>query len=123
MSGIYLIKVGKVKDLKTTFIIESKYRVFDDEHCVYKFGKTKNFERRMNSHKANYCKDLHLEIFTSVDEKNLSVCEKKVRDKLIERKCHFIERSFSGENYKELVIIPPEKLEELEKFYKTDFMK
>jgi len=50
LSAIYLIKIGQVKDIRTTFNIPDSY---SDEQMLYKYGFTDDLNRRFKEHCKN----------------------------------------------------------------------
>lgn len=129
--GIYLIYLGSFGNLKSKLnILNSpsfKYRSFNDEDGIYKFGKTKNLNQRLNQHKAHYEKvlgqkaiyeDFRLICFKDVSEIGLSKAEKDVKEFCLNKNFHFIEESKDKDNkFLELVIIRSCDVLKVEEFY------
>jgi hypothetical protein len=131
-SGIYLIYLGKFENLKFQFkILESplcKYRTFNDEDGIYKFGKTKDLKQRINQHKNHYEKILgqrsiyenfKVISFREIIEDNLTQCENKVKSFCIDNNYHFIEESLINTKHNELVIIKPDDIPKILNFYEN----
>jgi predicted GIY-YIG superfamily endonuclease len=132
-SGIYLIYLGNFKNLKDKLnILNSplvKYRSFNDNDGIYKFGKTNDLKKRINQHKNHYEKvlgqrsifeDFKLISFSKIEEQSLTSCENKVKEFCLNKNYHFIEESSNKETkqkYNELVIIKEEKINEIIEFY------
>ena len=77
---IYLLSLGKVKDLRDTFNISND---INDTSTVYKYGFTEDLERRLREHTSEYGKmknvDISLSIFHMVDTKYISKAENDVK--------------------------------------------
>jgi len=77
---IYLLSLGKVKDLRDTFNISND---INDISTVYKYGFTEDLERRLREHTSEYGKmknvDISLSIFHMVDNKYMSKAENDVK--------------------------------------------
>ena len=78
---IYLLSLGKVKDLRETFGIDASV---PDDSIVYKFGFTDDLERRLGEHQTKYGKlknvNINLACFHTVDVKYTSEAEAKIRE-------------------------------------------
>ena len=78
---IYLLSLGKVKDLRETFGIDASV---PDDSIVYKFGFTDDLERRLGEHQTKYGKlknvNINLACFHTVDVKYTSESEAKIRE-------------------------------------------
>jgi hypothetical protein len=78
---IYLLSLGKVKDLRETFGIDA---IVPDDSIVYKFGFTDDLERRLGEHQTKYGKlknvNINLACFHTVDVKYTSEAEAKIRE-------------------------------------------
>ena len=85
---IYLLSLGKVKELRDTFNIpndvnnSSRIRL-EDSSTVYKYGFTDDLERRLREHTSDYGKmknvDISLSLFHMVDNKYISKAETDVK--------------------------------------------
>ena len=77
---IYLLSLGKVKDLRDTFNISND---INDISTVYKYGFTEDLERRLREHTSEYGKmknvDISLSLFHMVDNKYMSKAENDVK--------------------------------------------
>ncbi len=77
---IYLLKLGQVKDLRSTFNIDP---IVTDNLCIYKFGNSNNIERRMLEHQNDYGKmknvKLEMSIFHFIDSKYLYEAETDIK--------------------------------------------
>jgi len=100
ISSVYLLTLGYVKDLRSTFKINPKY---GDKMILGKFGYTNDLKRRFDEHNRDYGimpnVSLNLLIFKNVDDEQLSNAEAEL--KLYMRETN---RSFEYENRKELII-------------------
>jgi hypothetical protein len=78
---IYLISLGKVKELRESFEISS---TVDDSLTVYKYGFTGDLSRRLGEHNRDYSKypnvKVELELFNYIDPKYTSDAENDIRD-------------------------------------------
>jgi hypothetical protein len=100
---IYLMHLGKVKDLRETFGIDPS--VVDDL-VVYKYGLTNNMERRFNEHIARYGENIKLNTFHVIDPQFLHEAEGEVRQMM-----KFNRFNLSVEGNNELVSLSKEGLE------------
>ena len=77
---IYLLSLGKVKELRDTFNISND---INDKSTVYKYGFTEDLERRLREHTLEYGKmknvDITLSLFHMVDNKYMSKAENEVK--------------------------------------------
>ena len=77
---IYLLSLGKVKELRDTFNISNDT---NDSSTVYKYGFTEDLERRLREHTSEYGKmknvDISLSLFHMVDNKYMSKAENEVK--------------------------------------------
>jgi hypothetical protein len=80
VSCIYLIKIGTVPELKTVYNIPDSV---SNDRCVYKYGFTKNFERRIKEHKKSYGKvtknTLYVVKFAHIDNDFTSNAETDIK--------------------------------------------
>jgi hypothetical protein len=78
---VYLFSLGKVKDLRDTFNISQD---IDDESIVYKYGMTKDMDRRIKEHIADYGKmknvEFKLELYSYIDVQYISNAEQDIRN-------------------------------------------
>jgi hypothetical protein len=132
-SGVYLIYLGDFKNLKNKLSILNsptfKYRSFNDDDGIYKFGKTKNLSQRINQHKIRYEKVLgqksiyenfRLVCFRELNEKEITSAEKSIREFCLDRNFHFIEESKDKDaKFNELVIIRNCDVCKMESFYNS----
>jgi len=133
MGYIYLIQIGRFKNayenrvfdfnkLYNTKILSSMdpalTAVLKDDIGVYKFGKTKNLDKRFIKHCKVYgslsdCINLHLIKAKVVSDDELTLEENKVKSYLLDKNVFFIEKSYDKKiTYKELVLIKDEDLKD-----------
>lgn len=115
ISGVYLIALGTVKDLKNDFFIEG--RKFDSIIC--KFGKTNDLDRRIKEHEAVYkrkSKNVNMSVvtFVLINEIYISNAEADLTDIFgsgYDR--------FGTEDENELVIIDKKDIGNIKRMYKS----
>lgn len=131
-SGIYLIYLGTYKNLKMKFNITdsplTKYRSFNNEDGIYKFGKTKNLKDRLNQHKNYYEKiiggrgvyeNFKLVCFKSIECDKLTYFENEIKNYCLDKNFHFIDESLSHTKHNELVIIKNSDVDDVINFYNS----
>jgi hypothetical protein len=103
--------------LYNTRILDSldatKSKVLRDDIGIYKFGKTKNLDKRFLEHCKSYkCPSIKIVHFKEVGDERLTVEESKVKNFFLDRNTFFIEKSYDKKvSYKELVLIRDEDLQ------------
>jgi predicted GIY-YIG superfamily endonuclease len=114
-SVLYLLYIGKVKDLNTQIEgLQDK----DPEDFIFKYGYTSDLSQRIQSHKQTFGKlkntNLSLVSHIPIDEKYLSEAE-------VELKQTFKSFDYIIDNptYKELVVFNENKLSLFKKIFKT----
>lgn len=127
MGYIYLIFIERFKSayennlfdfsrLYNTRILDSldssKSKVLRDDIGIYKFGKTKNLDKRFIEHCKSYnCPSIKIVHYKEVDDDQLTIEEAKVKNFFLDRNVFFIEKSYkNNRQYKELVLIRDEDL-------------
>jgi hypothetical protein len=112
---IYLFHIGQVKNLRKTFNINENY---DDDSYVCKWGMSIDLERRTKEHEKTYGKiknsKLELLTFGYIDPQYISEAETRIKD-IFEA----MELKLNNEKYKEIAIIPKNKLKEIKKQYES----
>jgi hypothetical protein len=97
---LYLMPIGKVKDLRVTLNIGDEY---DDNMLVCKGGETKDLERRMDEHKTTYGKmagsKLCLKWYNYVDPQYTKKAESELF-RVLEKMGH----CYAHPKYKEIII-------------------
>lgn len=85
VSGIYLIRLGLVSDLRELMAIPDS---FDNSLTVYKYGRSENIANRYLQHYANYAKlginDITLTYYCPLDESMVVQAEAYVKEHLQE---------------------------------------
>ena len=110
---IYLICLGKVKDLRETFNIDVS---IDGELNVYKYGFTDDLGRRIGEHESKYGKMknvvISLSTFHIIDTKYTSEAEHEVREI-----CNAFEKKLNVEGFNELIVLNDKELVQIKKQY------
>lgn len=127
---IYLLSLGKVKDLRDTFNISPE---ISDKMTVYKYGFTEDLERRLKEHNLDYGKmknvNVNLSVFHMIDVKYISKAENDVRNlfEAFGKKLIVNERTNTVENNetessqqkrKELVVFDEKEYKQITEHYK-----
>ena len=123
---VYLLEIGKVKELKDTFNIDDDDEVLKSNSVIYKFGFTDDIDRRLNEHFSDYgklknVKNIQLTKFTMVEEKYKVEAERDLRKFFEDFNKRFIVKTNKELNIKgrnELVILNKDELESVFKFYR-----
>jgi len=113
ISCVYLLVIGKVKDIKQLMKIKNDW---DDECYVCKFGETCDLRRRINEHKTTYGEfgnDLRLKYYGYVDGINTIKAENAIKKRFIEMNvvCQI-------EKHDEIIILNKEQLKTVRIIYK-----
>lgn len=108
---IYLLSLGKVKDLKLIYQLNEE---LDDHLTVYKYGFTMDMKRRLAEHQRDYGKlcNVELEIFNYVDVKYTSEAEGDIRDLF-----DSFDKSINVQGKNELVVLNQKQLDRVKKEY------
>ena len=110
---VYLFTFGYVKDLRESMNINSEYK---DNDIIAKFGFTKDITRRTSEHISNYGKikncDLKLKYHSYIDPQYLSEAETDIKNFMLALKINY---NYNNDN--EIIIIPPNLLNIIEKQY------
>jgi hypothetical protein len=111
---IYLLCLGKVKDLRETFNIDV---LVDGELNVYKYGFTDDLGRRIGEHDSKYGKMknvvLTLSTFHIIDAKYTSEAEHEIREI-----CNAFEKKLNVDGFKELIALNDKEFVQIKKQYK-----
>lgn len=114
LPSIYLLSLGKVKNLRETFNISQDV---DENSIVYKFGFTDDLERRFAEHHAKYGKlpgvQVLISCFNMIDVKYTSEAEGELRQFFKNFK-----KNLLSDGYRELVILDSEEHKSVVRQYK-----
>lgn len=110
-SGIYLIKLGYVKNNRIDFMIPS---IYTDNQTMYKFGRSYDINSRFLKHKQNYSCSENIELIYSsyVCPKFLSKAENDLKTYFLQLKI-----KLDNEKYYEIIIFPDELLSMIKTIY------
>jgi hypothetical protein len=126
MPCVYLLEIGKVKELKDTFNINEDDEILKSNSTIYKFGFTDDIDRRLNEHFSDYgklknVKNIQLTKFTMVEERYKVEAERDLRKFFEDFNKRFIVKTNKELNIKgrnELIILNKDELESVFKFYR-----
>ena len=112
--SIYLVSLGKVRDVRATFEISE---TISDDSVVYKFGFTKDFARRIGEHNLKYSK-LHgvtvdVKWFQNIDIKYLKEAEAEVKEE-----CSAYGTRIYPPGHIELIVLNDKQFEHMQKSYR-----
>ena len=112
--SIYLLSLGKVRDLRATFGISD---TIPDDSVVYKYGFTRDFARRIGEHQQAYSKlpgvTVDVKWFQNIDIKYLSDAENEV-----EEECSAYGTRLHVPEYKELIVLNDRQFDHMQKTYR-----
>jgi hypothetical protein len=112
--SIYLLSLGKVRDLRATFGISDP---IPDDSVVYKYGFTRDFARRIGEHQQAYSKlpgvTVDVTWFQNIDVKYLSDAENEV-----EEECSAYGTRLCVPGYNELIVLNDKQFEHMQKSYR-----
>ena len=112
--SIYLLSLGKVRDLRATFGIGD---TIPDDSVVYKYGFTRDFARRIGEHQQAYSKlpgvTVDVKWFQNIDIKYLSEAENEV-----EEECSAYGTRLHVPDHKELIVLNDRQFEHMQKSYR-----
>lgn len=110
---IYLLDLGTVKVLRTTFSIPAEYA--DDDH-VYKYGFTDDFDRRLQEHHSKYNTlpnvVVKIAVFNIVDTKFTREAENEIK-----ALCDGLNKSLKSGGYRELLVLDSKSLVQIKSMY------
>jgi len=118
---IYLLSLGKVKDLRDTFNISNE---INDTSTVYKYGFTEDLERRLREHTSDYGKlknvNVSLSIFHMVDVKYISKAENDIKHlfEVFGKNLNTNDTDISNKKRKELVVFNDKEYKQISEHYK-----
>ena len=103
---VYLFTLGSAKDLRESMNLDKNIK---DDNIICKYGMTDNLERRAAEHNRNFNKiknaDLHLKYYSYIDPQYISEAENDITGVFDHE-----EYKLQYENFTELVVITPKKL-------------
>ena len=113
---IYLMSLGKVRDLRETFGIPSDK---SDDSTVYKFGFSEDLARRVREVQSEYSKfpgvtTVHPAIFQFIDTKYTSEAENEVRETCSVDEVR-VKKTTQGKN--ELIVLDDKQFANMKKMY------
>ena len=112
--SIYLLALGKVRDLRATFGIGD---TIPDDSVVYKYGFTRDFARRIGEHQQAYSKlpgvTVDVKWFQNIDIKYLSDAENEV-----EEECSAYGTRLQVPDHKELIVLNDRQFDHMQKTYR-----
>lgn len=115
MPCIYLFSIGRVRDLRKELGIDDSY---GDNDYVYKWGRTRDLERRTKEHNKKYgslnSSDVKLVLFGFIDPQYTSEAETKLNHLF-----DGMDMKLDSEYYNELAIIPKKKMKLVKEQYET----
>ena len=111
---IYLLELGKVKDLRETFETEQELK---DDSTIYKFGFTSDMDDRMSKHFNDYGKlknvNIQLSTFVMIDTKYTCEAEGQLR-----RFFTNFDKRLDVKNRKELIVLNDDELISVKREFK-----
>jgi hypothetical protein len=112
--SIYLLALGKVRDLRATFGIGD---TIPDDSVVYKYGFTRDFARRIGEHQQAYSRlpgvTVDVKWFQNIDIKYLSDAENEV-----EEECSAYGTRLHIPDHKELIVLNDRQFDHMQKTYR-----
>ena len=112
--SIYLLSLGKVRDVRATFGISD---TISDDSVVYKYGFTRDFARRIGEHNTDYSKlpgvTVDVKWFQNIDIKYLSEAENEV-----EEECSAYGTRIYPPGHKELIVLNDKQFDHMQKSYR-----
>lgn len=131
LPSVYLLELGRVKDLKDTFRINDEIYNQNTNSYIYKFGCTEDLDKRISQHNGDYGKlknvNLQLVKFTMIEQRYKTEAEQNLRQSFNNFNKRLIVKidknekkddNVNDKNRYELVILNKEELETIFKYYK-----
>ena len=122
-SGLYLVRIGKVKDLRESMkICDDKYPNDFDNAFVYKYGRSKDVLGRFNTHCSTknygaYSTSMDLSWFVILPEEKEKKAEAALSGYFTESNLKFDFTDDSGKEHTELVIIKHDEIQGVREEY------
>jgi hypothetical protein len=122
LSGVYLIRIAKVKDLRKSMGISyDQYPAEYDNVYMYKYGRSKDILKRYKQHVKGYVRYselLQLKSFVILPAGKEIDAETSLKDYFNDRNFHFEFTSADGHRYDELVILKNDELVDVVDIYR-----
>lgn len=115
ISCVYLVKVGTVGNMRQHFKLQG---FTNDEHIVYKFGKSCDLSRRLKEHFNHFGKlnnnkeDIDLVCYSYVDDDFISTTESRLKEYFQGFGIHV-----QDDNNKELIVMDEQRLNAVKQLY------
>ena len=118
-SGVYLVRIGKVKDLRGSMNI-SKDSHPDDNAYLYKFGKSNDCIRRFSEHTSKsgygcYSNSISMNTFVFMDDSKITKAENELHAYFSNLKHTFTD--IAGKSHNELVVLTTIDLKQAKEKY------
>lgn len=118
-AGVYLVRIGKVKDLRESMTI-SKESHPDDNAYLYKFGKSNDCIRRFSEHTSKsgygcYSNSISMNTFVFMDESKITKAENELHAYFNNLKHTFTDTA--GKSHNELVVLTTIDLKQAKEKY------
>lgn len=118
-AGVYLVRIGKVKDLRGTMNI-SKESYPDDNAYLYKFGKSNDCIRRFSEHTSKsgygcYSNSISMNTFVFMDDSKITKAENELHAYFSNLKHTFTD--IAGKSHNELVVLTTIDLKQAKEKY------
>ena len=118
-AGVYLVRIGKVKDLRGSMNI-SKDSHPDDNAYLYKFGKSNDCIRRFSEHTSKsgygcYSNSISMNTFVFMDESKITKVENELHAYFNNLKHTFTD--IAGKSHNELVVLTTIDLKQAKEKY------
>ena len=120
-AGVYLIRIGKVKDLRESMKISKELHP-DDNAYLYKFGKSNDCIRRFSEHTSksgygNYSNSISMNTFVFIDESNITKAENKLQTYFTECNLKHEFTDTAGKTHNELIVLTSIDLKQVKEKY------
>lgn len=118
-AGVYLVRIGKVKDLRDSMQITKESHP-DDNAYLYKFGKSNDCIRRFSEHTSKsgygcYSNSISMNTFVFMDESKITKAENELHAYFNNMKHTFTDNA--GKSHNELVVLTTIDLKQVKEKY------
>lgn len=118
-AGVYLVRIGKVKDLRDSMQITKESHP-DDNAYLYKFGKSNDCIRRFSEHTSKsgygcYSNSISMNTFVFMDESKITKAENELHAYFSNMKHTFTDNA--GKSHNELVVLTTIDLKQVKEKY------